>query len=103
MLRHVAVVLLAALCARGKSTGSTANAEPRVAEAPAGAPVNKAPAVPPAKAAPRGPEHPVYSLIDNRLSAHLTRGGGLVVPAGSAGFAKYTRIGNMMKGGKRAW
>src|SRR6185369_13781619 len=61
-----------------------------------------APARPPAKAAARGPEHAVYSLVDNRLTAHLQRGGGLFVPAGSAGFAKYTRIANQLKGGKRA-
>jgi arylsulfatase A-like enzyme len=45
----------------------------------------------------------VYSLVDNRLSAHLARGGGLFVPAGSAGFAKYVRIGNVMKGVKKSW
>ena len=61
------------------------------------------PATPPAKAAARGPERPVYSLVDNRLSAHLTRGGGLLVPGGSAAFAKYMRFGNMMGGGKKAW
>jgi hypothetical protein len=46
----------------------------------------------------------VYSLIDNRLSAHLTRGGGVLVPAGSAGFAKYTRFANVHSGSaKKAW
>ncbi len=40
----------------------------------------------------RGPEHAVYSLIDNRLSAHLLRDGGLLIPAGSAGFVKYIRF-----------
>jgi arylsulfatase A-like enzyme len=57
----------------------------------------------PAKAPSRGPEHPVYSLVDNRLSAHLERGGGLVVPAGSAGFAKYVRFGNTEKIKQRTW
>ncbi|MBA3540917.1 MAG: sulfatase, partial [Deltaproteobacteria bacterium] len=61
------------------------------------------PATPPAKAPARGAEHPVYSLVDNRLSAHLSRGGGLVIPAGSAGFAKYVRFGNTMKGAKHSW
>src|SRR5262245_54875055 len=56
-----------------------------------------------AKAPSRGPEHAVYWLVDNRLSAHLMRNGGLLVPAGSAGFAKYVRFGNLMKGGKRTW
>lgn len=41
----------------------------------------------------RGPEHAVYSLIDNRLSAHVERDGGLLVLAGSAGFGKYMRFG----------
>lgn len=68
------------------------------------APAGAAPAKQPAQAASRGPERSVYSLIDNRLSAHLTRGGGLLVPAGSAGFAKYTRFANLIKGGaKRSW
>jgi arylsulfatase A-like enzyme len=62
-----------------------------------------APSTPSAGAASHGDVHDVYSLVDNRLSAHLTRGGGLLVPAGSAGFAKYTRFGNLMKGAKRAW
>lgn len=45
----------------------------------------------------------MYSLVDNRLSAHLSRNGGLLVPAGSAGFAKYIRFGNQMRGAKRTW
>ena len=48
-------------------------------------------------------ERVVYSLVDNRFGAHLTRHGGLVVPAGSAGFAKYERFGNLMRGAKRQW
>ena len=62
-----------------------------------------APGAPGAPAAARTDAQVVFSLVDNRLSAHLTRGGGLLVPAGSAGFAKYTRFGNLMKGAKRAW
>ncbi len=46
----------------------------------------------PPAAQSRGPERSVYSLIDNRLGAHLYRRGGLVIPAGSAGFAKYLRF-----------
>jgi arylsulfatase len=45
------------------------------------------------QAPPRGPERPVFSLLDNRLSAHVLRQGGLVVLPGSAGFAKYLRFG----------
>jgi arylsulfatase A-like enzyme len=87
-----------ALAACGKSTTDSHT----IAEKP---PVTApAPSLPAVRSAPRGPEHSVYSLVDNRLSAHLTRGGGLLVPAGSAGFAKYMRFGNVMKGGsKRAW
>ncbi len=105
-IRHTLVVALAALSACGSKKDS-ANAE--AAPAMQGTPAATTPGKPgekpkaPVKAAPRGPEFPVYSLVDNRLSGHLTRGGGLVVPAGSAGFAKYTRFGNMMKGGKRTW
>src|SRR5262245_13561719 len=97
--RHAWIAALFALAACGKDKPSpSAEAAP----APGGAPGTK-PAKPPAKAAARGPEHSVYSLVDNRLSAHLTRNGGLLVPAGSAGFAKYVRFGNLMKGGKRLW
>lgn len=45
------------------------------------------------KAKPRGPERSVYSLIDNRLSAHVQRSGGVVAVGGSAGFVKYLRYG----------
>ena len=84
--------------------GKSDNKQPSANE-PVSPPANGSTAkpVPPQKAPTRGPEHPVYSLVDNRLSAHLVRGGGLVVPAGSAGFAKYVRLGNLMKGWKRQW
>jgi len=113
------IVLAITVAACGKSTKDRATAEPKITESagvgtvsapgtPAAAKVapvaEPAPAKPPARAAARGPEHAVYSLVDNRLSAHLVRGGGLVVPAGSAGFAKYVRFANVMKGGaKKAW
>ena len=108
MIRRIAVVALA-LGACGKSSKEPAPSEPKPAEAsPSPAvPGNKAaqdrPPAPPVKAAARGPEHAVYSLVDNRLSAHLERGGGLLVNSGSAGFAKYVRIGNVMKGAKKSW
>ncbi len=57
----------------------------------------------PVQAAARGPERVAYSLIDNRLAAHLERGGGLLVPAGSAGFAKYVRFGNTTRSSKKTW
>ena len=108
------VVLGAALgtAGCGKSPPDQRRAEPRLAEtqalpgtpgAPSGSQTEHAPAKPPVKAASRGPEHAVYSLVDNRLSAHLSRGGGLVVAAGSAGLAKYVRFANQMKGGKKPW
>ena len=66
------------------------------------APTDK-PSKAPTKAPSRGPERAVYSLIDNRLSAHLLRGGGLVLAGGSGGFAKYTRFGNLEKIKTPAW
>lgn len=44
------------------------------------------------RAESRGDEHSVFSLVDNRLAAHLHQNGSLVVPAGSAGFVKYMRF-----------
>ena len=104
MIRLYALVAAAALCSCGKSKASP-NAESKVAEGTvAGAPAPVKPALPPAKAAARGAEHSVYSLVDNRLAAHLHRGGGLLVDGGSGGFAKYTRFANQLSSGaKRAW
>jgi arylsulfatase A-like enzyme len=101
MIRQYLLVVVAALAACGKSTKTEAVAEKTGESTPAQK--TAGPAVAPVKAPARGPEHPVFSLVDSRLSAHLTRGGGLVIPAGSAAFAKYTRIGNVMKGAKKAW
>jgi arylsulfatase A-like enzyme len=56
----------------------------------------------PVKAPSRGPEHAVYSLADNRLSAHLVREGGLYLAAGSTQMAKYVRFGNPFRG-KKTW
>jgi arylsulfatase A-like enzyme len=94
----VCVLLAAALgCGKGKSSSSPEPTPvPSAADQPAAV-------KPPEKAPPRGPERAVYSLIDNRLSAHLGRGGGLLVPTGSAGFAKYVRFGNTMKRPTLAW
>lgn len=70
------------------ATGTPASKPP----APPAPPDASKPAEPRAPVrARRSPERAVYSLADNRLSAHLVRGGGLVVPAGSAGAAKYLR------------
>src|SRR5438270_13618098 len=103
MIHRRAVVAVLALCACGKSSKEPSAAEPKatdVATTPvpqnASASTTKTatadkPPAPTSKAPARGPEHAVYSLVDNRLSAHLTRGGGLFASAGSAGFAKYVR------------
>jgi arylsulfatase A-like enzyme len=37
--------------------------------------------------------HPVFSLVENRLLAHLIREGGLLVPLGHPGLAKYLHFG----------
>src|SRR5262249_14926813 len=116
MIHRVApVAALAAVVAAtgcGKSPREQTTTEPRLAEsqalpgtpgAPSASATERAPVKSPVQAPSRGPEHAVYSLVDNRLSAHLTRGGGLVVAAGSAGFAKYIRFANLMKGGKKPW
>ncbi len=97
----VPTLLLAATFGCGKAADSTESAPaPTTPTSTAGAPTAKPPA-PPTKAASRGAERSVYSLIDNRLSAHLTRGGGLLLPGGSAGFAKYVRFSNQIKEGTR--
>ena len=100
-MSRLAILFAAVTLVACKSTKEMPNTEAKVAESAGG--TVKAPAAPPAKAASRGAERAVYSLVDNRLSAHLRRGGGLVVAAGSAGFAKYTRIANQLSGSKHAW
>jgi arylsulfatase A-like enzyme len=106
-VRHTSFLLAAlalAGCGKNKSPESSAEAASpanQAGSALATKPGDKPTA--PAKAAPRGPEYSVYSLVDSRLSAHLQRGGGLVVPAGSAGFAKYMRFGNQLGKGKKTW
>ena len=41
----------------------------------------------------KGQFHPVYSLLDNRLAAHLMRAGGLFIPVGHPATAKYINFG----------
>ncbi len=109
----VVLVTFASLVSCGKSGKDSAGkvVEP-TAPAPPAIPSNKAvtasPTPGPAEAAAAPPAakrdgREVYSLIDNRLAAHISRGGGLLVEAGSAGFEKYQRLGNIMKGWKRRW
>jgi hypothetical protein len=51
------------------------------------------PATPAAPPLDERDEHAVFDLGDNRLLAHRLLDGDLVVDAGSAGFARYTRFG----------
>jgi arylsulfatase A-like enzyme len=106
MLKGSSVVLSAALvlaaCGGKKEEGGGAASGAGPAGGGAG-PKGAPPSKPPIQAASRGPEHAVYSLVDNRLSAHLERAGALVVPAGSAGFAKYIRFGNTREIKQAAW
>jgi len=101
-MRCYALVVAVGLVACGKSKDSPSIERSAEAAPP---PVQPRVAVaPPAPKPTRAGEHVVYSLVDNRLSAHLRRGGGFFVEGGSAGFAKYTRIANQIaSGGKRPW
>jgi len=91
MTRHVcaAALLAAAVAACGNKEssdkGGASSGVPGESNAGGQKELPQAPA--------RGPEHAVFSLTDNRLAAHVQRGGGLVVLPGSAGFAKYLRFG----------
>src|SRR5580698_5682034 len=101
-MRCYALMVAVGLVACGKSKDSPSIERSAEASPPPAPRVAAAPVVPP-KPAHAG-EHVVYSLVDNRLSAHLRRNGGLFVVVGSAGFAKYTRFGNQIaSGSKRAW
>ncbi|HKE20108.1 MAG TPA: sulfatase [Kofleriaceae bacterium] len=98
----LAVFVAAAACGKQDTDGKAATGVvPGESRAPgAGKTAQPGGKAAPAPQAPaRGPEHAVFSLVDNRLGGHLQRGGGLVVPAGSAGFAKYLRFG----GSSPAW
>lgn len=91
----LAVFVAAAGCGKQDADGGSAtNTVPGESTGGEG----KAAAKPVPQAPARGPEHPVFSLVDNRLGGHVQRGGGLVVMAGSAGFAKYLRFGGKTPG-----
>jgi arylsulfatase A-like enzyme len=98
------LALLLAASACGKGNGDSAGKATDHGDKTAGKGGDtKAGGKAPQKAPSRGPERAVYSLIDNRLAAHVERGGGLLLPAGSAGFAKYTRFGNTEKIKQKTW
>jgi arylsulfatase A-like enzyme len=80
------IVALAALWAPSCSSKaiSSGNKKP----APSAGPPRPSPTAPRVGAL-AGPHHPVFSLFDNRLLAHRVQEGGLLVPAGHPGLAKY--------------
>ncbi|RMH38363.1 MAG: hypothetical protein D6689_19780 [Deltaproteobacteria bacterium] len=81
------LAIVAAVAAAGVGCGdSDAQSAPPAARA------ESAPGAAPAPAAPRRVEHAVYSLVDNRLAAHVTFAGGLWVPLGSRRATKYLRF-----------
>ncbi|HNF96352.1 MAG TPA: sulfatase [Pseudomonadota bacterium] len=47
----------------------------------------------PAEAPHPAASYPVFDLLANRTLAHIEQRGGLVIPAGSAGFARYAHFG----------
>lgn len=101
-----AIALVTSTVACGKSKDKPAPSPPggpAVGSGGGTAATPPKPDKPPVKAAARGPEHAVYSLVDNRLSGHVLRQGGLLLVGGSAEFAKYTRFGNTRKLKSRAW
>ncbi len=111
-LALVCGAVIAAACGKSNKTGSADDPKNGSAASGGGSSATGGsagggsaarPSKEPIKAAARGPEHALYSLVDNRLSAHLLRGGGLVLPAGSAGFAKYIRFGNTRKIKNKTW
>ncbi len=53
-----------------------------------------------AAAPARAERHPVFSLVDNLPLGHLQRRGGLYIPAGAPGMAKYVRFGRPLTGWK---
>jgi len=99
--KHLAIAALVLTAACGKGKSKPADHGP--AGSGSGTAAGSARGKDPVRAPSRGPERMVYSLIDNRLSAHLLRAGGLLVPGGSAGFVKYTRFGNTEKIKQKAW
>jgi arylsulfatase A-like enzyme len=94
LLPRIAPAALAALVLAGSCGKQDADGGGAASTLPGDAESSKAgaPAKPVPQAPPRGPEHPVFSLVDNRLAGHVQRGGGVVAVAGSAGFAKYLRF-----------
>ena len=97
LFTEIAVVLTVSLMGVSTACGKGENSAEHKPSSTAGNGAAKPAAPDPGKQAPvvkkRGPERTVYSLIDNRLSAHVQRRGGIVAVGGSAGFVKYLRFG----------
>ena len=91
VMTTVAAAALAAICCGKNDAGAAGEkgAAKPVAKDPGGA-TAAAPAAP--KAAPRTDEQKLFDLSDNRLLAHVSRGGGIVLLPGSGGFAKYAHF-----------
>jgi len=79
-------LLLAPAACSKESKGDSPAASVPGGDPPAGGAGAQVPVAP-----SRGDEHPVYSLADNRLAAHVQRDGGLVVSGATQGFVKYIR------------
>lgn len=98
--RLALTLLLAAACGGEKNQGApSASTAPGQATSGSTTP-GKPGEPPPARAPSRGPEAPVFDLGDNRLLAHVQRGGGVVVLLGHPGAAKYLRYGRPKLGWK---
>lgn len=96
ILTSIAVLATALGAGCGNKRSGEAGADPAAAATPGAAPAvatSGGHQAAPVEAPSRGPEHDLYDLWDNRLAAHVQRGGGLFIPAGSAGFVKYLRFG----------
>lgn len=89
-LSFVVLVIAAACGGKKKSAHEDAGAPPRDAQVvvTAADAALDAPPAPPARV-----EHTAFSLVDNRHAAHRLVDGELVIDAGDAGFARYTRFG----------
>ena len=91
LLAALSLVLSASL-ACNSSPSSAQGSNPLPGKQPVTT-IKTKPARPPGLPRLKTQHHPVYSLLDNRLAAHLVRRGGLFIPAGYPGTAKYMNFG----------
>ena len=98
---HATPVAALALCLVLSTTSacdqksSAAQSNPEVTQPEKVSPLSKSPKPPRPQGLPvlKTHHHPVYSLLDNRLVAHQVRAGGLFIPLGYPGTAKYLNFG----------